>query len=128
MDQALNSILNNFSQKSSSLNCFNRGNLAGIAKCLALCNFHIVALKARKNESGEIELDYTENKKDYRLQEDLEERIKQVKKKFSQKEVVGIAIRCGEESNIVVIDLDDHEKFEAFYSIEKLKEEASCKS
>jgi uncharacterized protein YoxC len=123
-DDYFKSVTHFYSQSSKISNCFNKGNLAGIAKCLSFYGFTPIPLRARKNDKGEIELDYTENRKDYQLQEDLEERIRVVRKEFSKKEIVGIALRSGIESNLLVLDIDDPEKFEAFYSIEKLIEEA----
>jgi len=125
MQKPYDYILNDNPEKSSHFNCFNRGNLVGLATCLALCGFTPIPLKANRNKKGETGLNYTCNVKGFKLSENLEERAKQVRKIFSQKEIKGIAIKCGECSNLLVIDVDDFKKFNEFYSLEKLKNEAS---
>jgi predicted transcriptional regulator len=124
MQELSDYILNDSLEKSSYFNCFNRGNFVGLATCLVLCGLSPIPLKANQNKKEETELNYTCNVKNFKFSEDLEERIKEVRRIFSQKEIVGIALRCGEESNLLILDVDDPEKFNEFYSLEKLKEEA----
>jgi hypothetical protein len=115
----LNSNLTNFTEKSSLKSLLNKGDLVEIANYLVFYGFTVIPLKYRKTIDGFIELDYTENKANASFKTEAE-----IRKAFSKRGTVGIAIRCGQDSNILAIDIDDPEKFERFYSLEKLKEEA----
>jgi len=46
----------------------------------------------------------------------------QLKRAF--RKAKGVAIKCGKVSNLTVIDVDDPEKFDKFYPIDKLRQEA----
>jgi DNA-binding CsgD family transcriptional regulator len=61
--------------------------------------------------------------KDFQISSGLEE-LGKIRELFSSKEVVGIAIKAGAASGLVVLDIDNPEKFEAFYPLKNLIEEA----
>jgi KaiC/GvpD/RAD55 family RecA-like ATPase len=63
--------------------------------------------------------------KNFRLPEDKEKAGKIIERLFTKERVVGIAIKAGEASKLIVIDIDDPDKFNSFYPLEKLKEGAS---
>jgi hypothetical protein len=121
----MSKIHQNF-QKSSfndSLNCFNSCNLFGIASCLALSGITPIPLKFQERVYPAIS--WKDFKVDSLDQDSLDqETLETLKRIFSQKGIVGIALKTGEVSNLLVIDVDDPEKFNEFYSLERLKEEA----
>jgi len=121
MPQNPNSNVTSFLTLSSSSDCFNRGNLIGIAKCLALCNLTPIPLKVQK---GETKLKPAISWGDFSLPEDPLEAIEKVRELFSKSEVIGIAIKTGWSSGLLVLDIDYPERFESFFSFERLKEEA----
>ena len=63
------------------------------------------------------------NKEPFVHSETVEETWEKIKEEFRTAE--GIAIKCGEISNLIVIDVDDPEKFNEFYPIDKLRKEAN---
>jgi hypothetical protein len=111
--EQLNSNLTTPFQK-SSLN-FQKG----LPFCLALVGFIPIPLTLKDGN-----LIPAVPWKDLVLKEAPLEAFEKVKELFSKKEVVGIAIKAGKASGLVVLDIDNPEKFEAFYPLEKLIEEA----
>jgi DNA-binding transcriptional MerR regulator len=62
--------------------------------------------------------------KDFVLPEDPLEAVGKVKELFSQNGVVGVALKCGVFSRLIVLDIDCPEKFESFYPLQKLIDQA----
>jgi muconolactone delta-isomerase len=91
--------------------------LTGLSLCLAFSGFVPIPLNGKLIPSIPW--------KDLSLPEDPLEAIDKVQKLFSKGDTVGVAIKAGETSGLVVLDIDDPEKFEAFYPLKKLIEEAS---
>jgi len=112
-----------FMKELEKQNCFDRGNLAGIAKCLVFCGFTPIPLKAQK-KNEEIKFTPAIPWKDFILLENPLEVIEQVKKLFSKPEIVGIAVKTGSSSKLIVFDVDYPEKFERFYPLQKLLDKA----
>jgi hypothetical protein len=119
IETALTSNLTTQPQK-STLNylekLLNQGDLVALAKYLvSSLGFSVVPLYSRKGQDG-IELSYTGNRKDLQIKTEYD-----IKKFFAKTKTVGIAIRCGKTSNLIALDIDDLEKFNKFYPLEKLQ-------
>jgi len=98
---------NNLQHFSNLSSCFERKSLASIAKCLLFSGFFPIPLKKiHKNK-----LIPAVSWKD----------IKEISRPeiFTKEEVIGIALKTGKESNLLVLDIDDFEKFKQFYNISK---------
>jgi hypothetical protein len=89
---------------------FDKQNIVGIAYCLTLCGFTPVPLN---DELKPIVKWRAEDYHPLKVSKKVWERAK------------GITIKCGKVSNLIVIDVDDPEKFNRFYPIENLKQEAN---
>jgi len=109
------------------LNCFRTGNILGIATCLAFAGITPVPLK-RGGYEGETKYHpyNTEwNNTQYARcphTEPMEIRT-WVEERF--KDADGVGILCGEISGVIGIDIDDPEKFNEFYPLERLINQAS---
>jgi hypothetical protein len=97
-------------------NCFERKNIVGVARCLLRNGFSVVPLR---HAGGKLipGLPRWEHLKREPL------KVEEVEINFRNSE--GVAIVTGQVSDCIALDVDDVEKFSAFYPIEKLKEEAS---
>ena len=114
MQETLNSNVINLTKKSRP--SF-KPSLTGLSSCLAFSGFVPIPLNGKLIPSIPW--------KDLSLPEDPLEAIDKVQKLFSKEDTVGVAIKAGETSGLVVLDIDKPEKFEAFYPLKKLIEEAS---
>jgi len=103
--QALASNLHHFSTLSS---CFERKSLASIAKCLWFSGFIPIPLK-KSNENKLIPAIPWKNLTKEQITPEL----------FTKEGIVGIALKTGKESNLLVLDIDDLEKFKQFYNLSK---------
>jgi len=112
MHQPFNSNLTTSGQKSTSP-------LLNRACCLAFAGFVPIPLTPKEGK-----LVPSIPWKDFSLPEDPLEAVEVVQKLFSKGDTAGIAIKTGEPSGLVVLDIDDPEKFDAFYPLEKLMDEA----
>jgi len=96
-----------------------RRNPIGVACCLLLSRFMPVPLNDElKPKKGA----YWQTSERYTHAETPEKTWDQIRTDFY--DAKGIAIKCGKVSNLIVIDVDDPERFNRFYPIEKLKREA----
>jgi tRNA uridine 5-carbamoylmethylation protein Kti12 len=115
--------ITNEEQKSSKVslsNILNSGNFTEIAKFLVLKGF--TPIPVRLTDHGLHPLVKWRN---FELQGTLQEKFAQVVKLFSKlRKINGIAIKCGKASNIIILDIDDPDKFNSFYPLEKLKQQA----
>lgn len=107
---------------SPSGNCFDRGNLSGLAKCLAFCGFTPIPLKLSGGDAS-VRLIPAIPWREFRVGSDLEG-LGKVREIFAQEGIVGVAIKTGASSGLLVLDIDQPEKFEAFYPLEELIKEA----
>jgi len=118
MNQPFNSNLT--TQIPKSRLSFPKG-LKGLPLCLAFSGFTLIPLTFKEGK-----LTPSIPWKDFILpEEDPLEVVDKVQKLFSKGDIVGVAIKAGETSGLVVLDIDDPEKFEAFYPLERLIKEAS---
>jgi len=107
-------------KKSSLVYLLNSGNFVEIAKFLASKGFTPIPVKI--SDRG---LQPLIRWRDFELQGTLKEKLAQVAKTFSKfRKINGIAIKCGKASNITILDIDDPDKFNSFYPLEKLKQHA----
>jgi hypothetical protein len=115
-------LLTNYKKSSSNQDCFSRGHLPGIASCLALAGFTPVPLRL-SNEGSKLipAIPWRDFEVDGANLKDLE----RVRNLFSRKGVVGIALKAGQASNLLVLDVDDDAKFGSFYAFERLMGQAS---
>jgi len=118
MKETLNS--NVIDQIKKSSDCFKASNLRGLVKCLSFVGFMPIPLKSQNGK-----LVPSIPWKDFNLPEDPLEAVDKVQSLFSKGELAGLAIKTGKPSGLVVLDVDDPQKFEAFYPLEKLIDEAS---
>ncbi|MCC6026501.1 MAG: AAA family ATPase [Caldimicrobium sp.] len=111
MQQPLNPNLTTSSQKSTPLLC--------LVKCLAFSGLVPVPLVSKEGK-----LVPSLPWKNFSLPNDPLEAVKEIQKLFSKENIAGIALKTGEPSGLVVLDIDDPEKFNSFYPLEKLINEA----
>jgi len=112
VNQPFNSNLTTSGQKSTSL-------LLNRACCLAFAGFVPIPLTPKEGK-----LVPSIPWKDFSLPDDPLEAVEVVQKLFSKGDTAGIAIKTGEPSGLVVLDIDAPEKFNSFYPLERLIEEA----
>jgi DNA-binding transcriptional ArsR family regulator len=117
MNQPFNSNLTTQNQKSRL--SFPKG-LGSLPLCLAFSDFTPIPLTFKAGK-----LIPSIPWKDLSLPEDPLEAVNKAQRLFSKGDTVGVAIKAGEISGLVVLDIDDPEKFEAFYPLERLIKEAS---
>jgi len=96
-------------------NCFTTGNIVGVARCLLRNGFSVVPLR---HTGGKLipGLPRWEHLK----REPLKAEEAEINFRNSQ----GVAIITGSISDCIALDVDDPKKFEEFYPIEKIKEQA----
>jgi hypothetical protein len=102
-----------------SSNCFEIPQIESLTKCLSLSGFVPIPLKS---QNGKLVPGFAW--KDFTLPEDPFEAVGKVKELFSQSGVVGVALKCGASSGLIVLDIDHPEKFESFYPLQELIDQA----
>jgi len=93
--------------------CFNKGNLVGIAKCLLLCGFSPIPMIVKEDING------LRPSISWRHYQEKPMSLSEIKIHFQRAH--GIAYLCGRSSSILVLDVNDLQKFNQFYDLEKLK-------
>jgi hypothetical protein len=107
-------------KKSSLIPLLNSGNFTEIAKFLVSKGFTPVPVKLTAHGLYPLV-----RWRHFELQGKLQEKLAQIEKIFSRlRKINGIAIKCGKASNITILDIDDPDKFNSFYPLEKLKQNA----
>jgi hypothetical protein len=112
------SFMNSLTKEQNNVKpSFDKRTVVGVASCLTLCGFIPVPL------SENLKPEKVTWKSDrYLHSADFQQTWEGIQKDFC--DAKGVAIKCGKASGVIVIDVDDPEKFDKFYPIDKLRREA----